>query len=179
MLRILDPADLPTIPWKNGGGVTREIAKSADEQGLLWRISLANVDADGPFSCFEGLTRILTVIDGDGIDLIYPDGVIAARWGAPVRFLGDLTIAGRLTNGPVRDLNLIFDATRVTAKVVLLTGPMSITIAPALMGCLALSGSVCIDEAQVPEGHFAIGNAKRLIVEPNAKALLLTITDPT
>ena len=38
-------------PWKNGGGVTREVAKSPS-QAPFWRLSIANVDQEGPFSSF-------------------------------------------------------------------------------------------------------------------------------
>ena len=54
--------------WKNGGGVTREVAKSPS-QAPFWRVSIANVDQEGPFSSFEGLDRILTVIEGKGMVL--------------------------------------------------------------------------------------------------------------
>ena len=50
-------SDVKASPWKNGGGVTREIAKGAaagpdDDWG--WRISIAEVERDGPFSTFPG-----------------------------------------------------------------------------------------------------------------------------
>jgi len=52
---------ITTLPWKNGGGVTREVAKS-HSRAPFWRLSIANVDQEGLFSSFEGLDRILTVI---------------------------------------------------------------------------------------------------------------------
>ena len=177
LFKILCPDDLPAAPWKNGGGVTREIVKAEDSVGLIWRISLANVDVDGPFSTFDGLTRILTVISGVGIDLISPRGVIAAGWGDPVRFSGNLPIKGRLIQGPIRDLNLIFDATRVSANAQVLTGPAVIIAGPGQMCCLVLAGRVQVDGLGLPDGAIALGRAGRVELNPDAKVLLLTISD--
>jgi uncharacterized protein len=175
LFRIIRPDDLPAIPWKNGGGVTREIAKAEDGQGLIWRISVADVDVDGPFSRFEGLTRILTVIAGVGIDLICPGGTINARWGEPVRFSGELPVTGRLTDGPIRDLNLIFDAIRVSADVQLLDGNATYMTGTGPMGCLGLAGTVRVDGLLLPIGAFAFGSAGQIELDPGAKALLVTI----
>ena len=56
----LSVQDYTSMPWKNGGGVTREVAKSSDNQGLIWRLSLADVIQEGTFSTFPKLSRILT-----------------------------------------------------------------------------------------------------------------------
>jgi len=68
--------DLTPVPWRNGGGVTREVV-SAGGSGPLsfeWRISIAEVSHAGPFSTFPGVDRIITVIEGEGMDLVI-DGV--------------------------------------------------------------------------------------------------------
>ena len=177
MFNILHPDNLPAVRWKNGGGITREVARAADDLGLIWRISLADVDADGPFSRFDGLTRILTVIAGTGIDLVSPDGVIAARPGVPVRFSGDLAVIGRLIQGPIRDLNLIFDVARVNAEVQVLVGPQAITAGPGQTGCLVLNGLVWVDKMLLPDGAIAFGPSGQIDLDPGATAVLLTISD--
>ena len=68
-MRLVRRADLTPRPWKNGGGVTREIAAHPPEAGLDgfdWRLSMADVASDGPFSAFPGIDRTLTVIEGAG-----------------------------------------------------------------------------------------------------------------
>lgn len=70
---------LVAAPWANGGGITREIAALRGAGGILWRISLADVDAEGPFSVFAGLRRILTVIEGAGMVLEDPGPAGAGR----------------------------------------------------------------------------------------------------
>lgn len=116
-MRLITPDQFATQAWKNGGGVTHEIAREDRDGRFLWRLSIADVASDGPFSAFPGLIRILTVIEGAGLCLDTPDGRLDALPLAPLRFSGDLPIDCRLISGPVRDFNLIWDATRLAASV--------------------------------------------------------------
>ena len=62
-VRILRAADRVPAAWKNGGGVTREVASWPEQAGLDgfdWRISLAEVAAGGPFSVFPGVDIVRT-----------------------------------------------------------------------------------------------------------------------
>ncbi|HAJ22213.1 MAG TPA: HutD-family protein, partial [Rhodospirillaceae bacterium] len=68
-MKIFKAQDYKETPWKNGGGITREIALKEDEDGFLWRLSIADVRTDGPFSSFPDRHRILTVIAGVGMRL--------------------------------------------------------------------------------------------------------------
>ena len=66
-LTVLRAGDRKAVPWKNGGGVTREIAAWPPGSGFddfAWRVSMAEVREDGPFSNFAGVDRILTVLEG-------------------------------------------------------------------------------------------------------------------
>jgi len=100
-------SDIAPVPWKNGGGVTRELATGGGSGSAWgWRVSLAEVAADGPFSVFPGVDRVIAVIEGAGMDLVAPDGVrTALELFEPVRFSGEAVVSGRLRDGPVRDLN--------------------------------------------------------------------------
>ena len=71
-LTVLRAADHRTMPWKNGGGSTTEIAAAPDGAGIDafdWRVSMAVVAADGPFSEFPGIDRTLSILDGSGLIL--------------------------------------------------------------------------------------------------------------
>ncbi|TIN81446.1 MAG: HutD family protein, partial [Mesorhizobium sp.] len=71
-MRILRAAEYRSMPWKNGGGVTTEIAVSPSGAGLDdfdWRVSMARVELSGPFSQFAGIDRTLAVLEGEGIVL--------------------------------------------------------------------------------------------------------------
>src|SRR5260370_34332900 len=64
---ILRARDRPASPWKNGGGVTRQIGLFPEDASLAdfdWRVSLATVAAAGPFSTFPGVDRLMLVLDG-------------------------------------------------------------------------------------------------------------------
>ncbi len=110
-MRVLRAADRFATPWKNGGGATREVASFPPGAGLddfAWRVSLADVSTDGPFSTFPGVDRVLTVIEGGGL-VLDVDGRMLALDAAspPLAFPGDVTVGARLTGGPIRDLNLM------------------------------------------------------------------------
>ena len=68
-MRLIGPADYRHMPWKNGGGVTIEIAVSPSGSSLDtfdWRVSMATVIEPGPFSSFPGIDRTLCVLTGNG-----------------------------------------------------------------------------------------------------------------
>lgn len=115
------------VPWKNGLGMTREIATgggtaSVDDWG--WRLSMASVVQDGPFSLFPGIDRIIAVIEGDGMDLTDAAGtILPLEPFEPVSFSGDDEWTGRLRNGPVRDLNIMTRRGRYTATAEIVSGP--------------------------------------------------------
>jgi environmental stress-induced protein Ves len=101
-------ANVAGRPWKNGGGVTRELL--AEPAGDDWRVrvSVADVDADGPFSSFPGVDRWFAVLDGAGVVLCV-DGVEhrCSPVGDAIAFAGGATTTCRLVDGPTRDLNLM------------------------------------------------------------------------
>lgn len=175
MYRIQSPASFTSAPWKNGGGITHEIARKEENGALIWRLSIAEVTSDGPFSRFEGLSRILTVIDGNGIDLHTPDRTLHARLGRPVRFSGDLSVESRMCDGPIRDLNVIYDASRIRADVTLRAGPDRITTGPYVSGFLALNGAISVDGDTIPVGSFALGTGGTFELAAGASGLLVTL----
>lgn len=152
-MKLIKVDDIPPKPWKNGGGVTREIALDADDRSVIWRLSVADVGGDGPFSIFGGMARVLTVIDGAGLRLVHADGVLLARPREPVRFSGDTLIEGALIDGPLRDFNLIYDPTRVTMDVVALKAGSYFLSG---VGLLALGGGVTIGALGLTAPDFAL-----------------------
>lgn len=119
-MRHLRPSDGVTTPWKNGGGTTTQIAVAPEGAGLvdrfLWRVSLAHVASDGPFSIFAGYDRHLVVVEGEGMRLALPDGERTLAPLVPVSFSGDDPSHGTLVRGPVRDFNLMVDRARASGS---------------------------------------------------------------
>ncbi|RQZ07464.1 HutD family protein [Burkholderia sp. Bp9031] len=105
-------ADLVASPWKNGGGVTREIGAFPPGAALdtfAWRVSVADVGAAGPFSRFDGIDRTLVLLSGAGMTLAEAGGakhvldVPLAR----ADFAGETAIDATLHDGATRDFNLM------------------------------------------------------------------------
>jgi environmental stress-induced protein Ves len=109
-MKLLDSSDFRVMPWKNGGGTTTElfVAASAPDR-FDWRVSIATVASDGPFSRFAGYDRHILCIEGEGFDLRGgPDGEIAVLPDlVPRRFSGDWEVFGCLRSGTCRDCNLV------------------------------------------------------------------------
>jgi environmental stress-induced protein Ves len=109
--RIIPPDAFRRMPWKNGGGETIEILafpEGADLAHFAWRISMAKVAGDGPFSRFEGIDRTLTVLDGGRLGLAFPDRMIMLDPASdPFVFSGDEACQGTIPDGSIIDLNVM------------------------------------------------------------------------
>lgn len=99
------------MPWKNGGGVTVEIAvypEGAPVDNFDWRVSMATVASDGPFSIFPGIDRTLSVLEGDGIFLDVEEQTnILTHESAPLFFAADAHSSARLIGSAITDLNVM------------------------------------------------------------------------
>ncbi len=99
------------VPWKNGGGVTREVVISPAAAGLErfdWRISTAEVRFPGPFSAFPGIERTLCVLEGQlALALGGRSAIVLSAASAPFEFAGDVPAHGAPLDGPVIDLNVM------------------------------------------------------------------------
>ncbi|UIP19027.1 HutD family protein [Achromobacter deleyi] len=120
---------LPPEPWKNGGGVTRKLAEDA---AARWRVSIADIGGDGPYSCFPGYDRVSVVLSGQGVELSGEGAAVSLRPGAPARFAGDTAFQSRLVGGPVRVLNLFVLRGAAQARVACLGGPEHACMAGSL-----------------------------------------------
>ena len=98
-MRHLTTADYTRQPWKNGKGETIELARLDRDGALLWRLSMATVAEDGPFSVFPGIERNLTVLTGPGFRLTGPDFALDCRPLRPVAFPGDIAVSAVDTHG--------------------------------------------------------------------------------
>lgn len=172
MQQIIRANDLVASPWKNGGGVTREIASVAKNGALHWRLSIADVEKDGPFSLFPGLARILTVIDGPGMDLYTSDGVLQADPLRPLGFAGDVTVHGRLRSGPVRNFNLIYDPEHVTPSVTVLTTPQELP--NKQLALHSLRGTAKVAGATFRSGDTVLTTGGGLHISGQAQILCVT-----
>jgi len=113
--RIVPLEDVVPVPWKNGGGQTRELLVWPDREEWRLRLSVAEIRRDGPFSSFSGVTRWFAVVAGKGLVLRFGSEERRLFVGSePLRFDGSWSPDCQLIDGPTRDLNLMFSDGRGT-----------------------------------------------------------------
>jgi environmental stress-induced protein Ves len=126
MVRLLKPADYRSTPWKNGGGTTTEIATHPTGAALddfTWRVSVAEVDRDGPFSLFPGIDRTIVLLEGAGMRLTGGGREATLRTPfEPHSFAGDDAVDCALVAGPIRDFNAMFRRDRAHGTIAVVRG---------------------------------------------------------
>lgn len=101
-------ADTEPVPWRNGGGITHELAVWPDAKDWQWRISVAEVAKAGPFSRFEDVDRQFAVLSGAGVRLVFAGSTVELTpQDAPFAFSGEEACDCQLLSGPTLDFNLM------------------------------------------------------------------------
>jgi environmental stress-induced protein Ves len=108
-MRIVRQSQFKASPWKNGGGITHEAMRVPERAAFRWRVSIAHIDASGPFSDFAGYARTMVLLRGAGVTLRLSDGSQRSMRAAGdlAQFNGALGVECELVNGPCVDLNLM------------------------------------------------------------------------
>lgn len=110
-LHLVHLADRPPRPWRNGGGLTRELLAwppGAAAGDWRLRVSVADIAASGPFSAYPDVRRWFAVLEGAGVRLDLPRGAATVlAQGEPLAFDGEAAPMCHLLGGPTRDLNLM------------------------------------------------------------------------
>ncbi|NVN45065.1 HutD family protein [Asaia siamensis] len=109
MIALYDLTAFPETDWKNGQGRTRELARG-DTQGGTWRVSLASIEGDGPFSSFPGFMRHLALASPGHLTLstAADDGPHHLdRAGVILSFDGHMAVRSACPSGPVMAFNLM------------------------------------------------------------------------
>jgi environmental stress-induced protein Ves len=118
--KILGPSNFVSQRWKNGQGTTTELIKEtiSGSKDFSWRISMADVTTDGPFSTFENYNRTLLLLKGNGITLEFK----SKRTDTLNKLLDSASFAGEdptyatLHNGSITDFNVITHREYCSAK---------------------------------------------------------------
>ncbi len=128
--------------WRNGGGTTRPLAGHADGG---WRISLADVTRNGPYSRFPGMTRLSLIVSGAGVTLRDGDRTVVLPPGRTVDYEGDMAWDASLDDGPVVALNTMAAQGRFVARIVALTDaqPDSTTVPTGVFALVLTLGGRC------------------------------------
>ena len=174
----LTPADHRRVPWKNGGGVTTELAVEPAADGrFVWRVSIADVVEPGPFSAFPGYDRLIAVVEGDGMRLSV-DGAPAVerrRLDPAFAFPGEAPVWCEPTAGPIRDVNLMLDRASATGALTLLTGSVVHRATGDVLLVHTLAGALSVtpdggEALTVPAGHSLLLRDAAALIEASAGA---------
>jgi len=151
-MQIIRKSSLRPVPWKNGGGITHEMIRvPAAGAAFLWRVSIAQIDASGPFSSFAGYRRKMVLLRGAGVRL-----TVAAGPDRHLREIGDMTefdggVATdcELVGGPCTDLNLMISASLTGARAwverLSATRPLEQPPVHGVVLAFAISGTVTVE----------------------------------
>ena len=117
--------------WKNGRGMTRTLLTQSvasrhpagEPPPWSWRISVAELQANGPFSVFDDVDRTLVLLSGGELILHRPDGrAVLDRPGAQVSFRGEESIQATITPAPAQALNVMARRGSVRSTVRVISG---------------------------------------------------------
>jgi environmental stress-induced protein Ves len=149
---LLRAADLVAAPWKNGGGSTREIAAYPPGSGFddfAWRVSIADVGTDGPFSRFPGIDRTIVLLDGNGMKLIvdHADEHRLDKTFVPFEFPGEAKVDAVLIDGATQDFNLMIRRERASGNLSVLRGPGELALDRDIQILFVARGQAMLSEA--------------------------------
>ena len=141
--QLLPAAARAAQPWKNGGGLTREVAvhpPGSDLDSFSWRVSVAEVSAGGPFSQFAGVDRRMAVLAGI-LEFALPGQapLRLAPTSEPVAFAGDAVAAAAPCGGTVTDLNVMTRRGRFDSRLGRRQGPLQLALTADTLLILALT----------------------------------------
>ncbi|MBN8633114.1 MAG: HutD family protein [Rhodobacterales bacterium] len=171
-MRLVRHADLVPQPWKNGGGSTREVCAfppGATLDNFDWRLSMATVAEDGPFSAFPGIDRVLMVLAGGGLHLNLPEGDHRLMPGQMLSFAGETPVHASLPAGPIQDLNLMVRRDRFSGRMVRHRLASGASLAPD-----ASVRAVVVQEGAVQSAADLLGPGDTLLIESVMEARLVT-----
>lgn len=161
-MKIIRHQDLHEGRWRNGLGVSWDIASdSSGTEDFGWRLSLARIDRDVPFSVYPGVDRIFTLVEGGGVDLDLDGiGTLAVhRPCIPHPFPCDVATHCRLLAGPCRALNLFTRRGGWSASAEVLSSGAEITH-DGLILLYSLSGVSDVNGAALAEGDAAVAGGQ-------------------
>ncbi len=162
-MKIIPPDQFRKSLWKNGKGETTELAinPGGTLESFQWRISIASVIEDGPFSDFPGFERNLILIQGNGIELVHDTGKTSRLENILdiANFDGGSKTHGALISGPITDFNLMNRSSHFHAQVDTYVDRQSVRLMSCDQGFVfCLEHSAGLIEPNYPETRVLPGN---------------------
>lgn len=176
-MRLIKSKSYRRMPWKNGGGETIEIAVSPAGAGIAdfdWRVSMARVESDGPFSAFPEIDRTLTVLGGKGIELTLDGQAPICIQGEPRSFPGDVVAQARLLDGPITDLNVMTRRGRLIHRVrpISASGIVDFVVRSPTALLYCHKGAVSVGDEYADPFELVAGDSLLIEAQPNSLRLV-------
>ncbi|TWT18603.1 HutD family protein [Luteimonas marina] len=188
--RVIPANEYRRVRWKNGAGWTREIhAESGAGSGEWdWRLSIAEIEADAPFSVFPGVDRELVLLGGNGLRLCFDDGETHELLPPcqRLRFTGERTLVGELVDGRTEDFNLMWRRDAVATQLwhrplvgamVVFVDPGSTWVVHLLAGRARIAGDAALPPLAMGDTALltAPDGRARYVLDGGGEALLIRI----
>jgi hypothetical protein len=171
----LTPDRYRRTPWRNGLGVSREVASSRAEGGARWLVSLTTIARDCPFSDYRGYDRVLTPL-AEGVVLTVDDASPAALERLrPFAFAGDAEVDCRLLHGPADVINAMVARDWGSQTVTLLRGEAARFAVAAPFAVLHALGAATVT---MDGDAFVLAPGDSLRIEDMAGAAVATAAAP-
>jgi uncharacterized protein len=166
-MRIIRAGELREGRWRNGMGVSWDIAAEPPSSGIEdfdWRFAIARIDANVPFSHYPGVDRYFTLIEGQGLDLEFDARTTLAvgRLFVPHAYPCDVPAVCRLHNGPCRALNLFLKRGCWSAEVAVVSGDHSIAHDGPVLH-FALDGAATVNGEMLAVGDTALTHGRSAV----------------
>ncbi|MEX1827888.1 HutD family protein [Luteibacter sp. CQ10] len=178
-MKILRFDELQAVPWKNGLGITREIAVFPTGAGMddfLWRASIADVDTASPFSVFPGIDRTIVLLEGDGFTMTLEGEREHALTEpcVPFSFAGEARVTVRLAGGATRDFNLMVRRGEMHGSIDTMRGPCTTDLDACVAFVHVARGELRAGDLHVQSGD-TIFAATEVELMPGAIALAIRL----
>lgn len=128
-IQTITQKDFTEMPWKNGGGTTIEIFRinNPKSSSFFFRLSMASVKDNGPFSVFFGIDRAILLLHGRGFHLESEKSTIVLEKNYfPIYFKGEEQFQCNLIDGPFTDFNIMTDRHYAKSKISIENSPATL-----------------------------------------------------
>jgi environmental stress-induced protein Ves len=174
---VVSSTDLVATRWPNGKGVTRDVFGRTMPDGKIdWLISIADLIGDAEFSYFEGIDRVFTLLEGDGIELVLGRAPpLKCRPFVPVLFSGEIPARCCVPAGAGRTFNVFFrkSGPQIRVSAAMLPGRAVVGLGRNLLAVHCAAGSISIGGKSLEVGSTIIEPPDGDIVSNTAAVLLV------
>jgi uncharacterized protein len=151
-------AEVPDVPWKNGGGATRQLAIQPcdSHDDFEWRVSIATMRGTSQFSRFEGIERQLALLQGEVVLSMQKQTLRLTADSAPIKFDGSAPVESSVERGAAVDLNLMYRSARWRGRLCRHVWPSTLRVehGSTTMLCALDAMSVVIGDQRVTLTRF-------------------------